>query len=363
MTHTQKPSPYSATRGDELSAATAGGHAPLRRLAPAAERERVIEALRDIARGSDSGSWLVHRLAAGKQAKLFTVRAPGARPVWEGHSEVVVKLYYSDLPRDRAALEDGFQSLHQLHALLDGTTVRGWHVRCPLPLLRCERPLAVVMTAVPGRTINSCLASRRRPSADVLESLAHASVDALERYWAGDLRPYGDPNLKNILFDEETRTLSLVDPGLPEEIYRCDDAPNRWYPASRDLAFLIYWTAVTVKSSLGRPGFQRRREQFAASMLRSAVCRQGSRAQQESFLDEIEACIRVHLRRIPVSYSPAGLWRRFVKAAATRTIRAILQEQKATRREDVPSRFSALAVNGAAAPAGRLAAEPQRVSA
>lgn len=333
------------------------------RVASVAERARVVEALRGLAPGDDGRDRLIHRLAAGKQAVLFTVRAADEQPVWEKHSELVVKLYLSDGPRERAALRDELESLHRLHARLNGISIRGWRVRCPLPIHQSEHPLALVMTAVPGDPINSLLGGRRRPDPDVLNSLADASIDALEKYWAGDLRPYGDPNLKNILFDQETRTLSFVDPGLPEEVYRCDDAPGRWYPASRDIAFLLYWTAVTVKSSLGRPHFQRRREQFAARMLEAALAKLGSSIERHSFLGEIEACTRVHLDRILLSRSPAGMWRRFVKALAARTIRAIIDGQRGGNVDPVTIEFRVSAAEGAAAPAARFASESKRASA
>jgi hypothetical protein len=42
-------------------------------------------------------------------------------------------------------------------------------------------------------------------------------------------------------------------------------------------------------------------------------------------LDDIEAGARVYLGRIQVSRSPAGIWRRFVRLVAARTIRRVIE--------------------------------------
>ena len=278
---------------------------------------RVADALGPVL-GSDASRWSVRRLADGGQARLFTARAE------EGAEEVIVKVYHDDTPRARDAARDEYDCLRRLHDRLDGTTHGGWTVRCPRPLHRCDDSPALVMTRVPGETLSRHLGRGEGPPPDVLDSLARAVVSCLRRYWEGDGRLYGDLILNNVLCDLPSRTLALVDPGLPAPYYLCDAAPRAWYPASRDLGFLLFWTASLVRPSLAHPVLHARQKRMTARMLRAFLDRLASPAERGAAVDEIAACSRIHLARIRVSTSPGGTWRRFVRRVAARTIEQTL---------------------------------------
>jgi hypothetical protein len=159
--------------------------------------------------------------------------------------------------------------------------------------------------------------------------MSHAIVSALRCYWAGDARLYGDLILNNILCDIPSRTLSFVDPGMPERFYLCESAPLSWYPASRDLGFLLFWTASLIRPSIAHPILHARQKLMAATIVRTFL--DGLEpARRLCAIAEIEACARLHIARMAVSASPRGVWRCLVKCAAATTITRILYELRAT---------------------------------
>jgi hypothetical protein len=281
---------------------------------------RVTDALRAVVGGTGESRLAVRRLAEGLQARLFSVRAQ------HDADELVVKAYRGEGPEERRAARDEFECLRRLHDRLDGTTRHGWTIRCPRPLHFCDRSLALVMTRVPGRTLSWHLARGGGPPPQVLDSISLAINSCLTRYWSGEPRLYGDLILNNVLCDLPSRTLSLVDPGMPERFYLCEAAPRAWYPASRDLAFLLFWTASLIRPSILHPILHARQKRMATRIVRTFVDDLGSDARRREATAEIEACARLHLGRIRVSASPGGLWRRFVRGAATRTIDRMLRE-------------------------------------
>ena len=292
---------------------------------PAPIPRRVAEVLGPVLRNTDGTGWSVRKLADGGQARLFTVEAREAEtpPAADG---LIVKVYYGDGVAEREAVRDEYECLRRLHARLDGTTQHGWRVCCPRPVHLCTRSAALVMTRVPGIPLSRHLASREGPPSEVLESVARAAVSCLRRYWEGEARLYGDLILNNILCDLPSRTLSLVDPGMPEPFYDCAAAPRAWYPASRDLGFLLFWTASLVRASIPHPVLHARQKRMTGRILRTFLEGFESAAERTDATNEIEACARLHLARMATPLSPQGIWRRLVKRATTRTVTRILRD-------------------------------------
>ena len=150
----------------------------------------------------------------------------------------------------------------------------------------------------------------------------------MERCWSvGQF--HGDLNFDNTLCDIANRGLSFVDLGLPTNSFPFgDDVPRRWYPASHDLAYMLYDTGMRVKSTIGNPKARLRQQLFAESTLRAFIETIGPFEEKQRLLDEIEACARVHLKGLFPS-SPRELWRMIVKKIAARRIDAILLRLKA----------------------------------
>ena len=109
--------------------------------------------------------------------------------------------------------------------------------------------------------------------------------------------------------------LSFVDPGMPEPSYLCDEVDRRVYPASRDLAYLMFDVATSERLWFGRPAARRRQRELADRVVHACLGGIGSAAAKAALLDEVDACARVHLRRIKASWSLAGTWRRLSRGS------------------------------------------------
>jgi O-antigen/teichoic acid export membrane protein len=291
----------------------------------------LLHVLHEFCPSSEANGWVTKRLNEGVQASIFAVGRPNGQPVWQTHNELAVKLYKPAVHPPVDVVHRQFAALSQLHTRLSGSAVHGWNIRSPLPLYQCGRPLALVMTMVPGRSLNSCLgvgkpfASVGDPlTSQTLESIAQAVVAAMERCWSFGSQAHGDFNFDNILCDVPTRTLSFVDPGVVDEALLCNEVSRDWYPASRDLAYLLFETSVSLRRTLGNPRARRRQQWMLDRVLRAFLQRIASADKRISLLDEIEACARVHLRMLHASWSPQGIWRLFLKRSASRYFDRIL---------------------------------------
>src|SRR5262249_24956886 len=100
----------------------------------------------------------------------------------------------------------------------------------------------------------------------------------------------------------------------------CDDVSKYWYPASHDLAFILFNTAVRVRSAIGKPGARRRQHIFAEGVLRAFVETIHPLERRRWLLDEIHACARAHLKSLDPSLSLRGLWHAVLGRAASRRI-------------------------------------------
>ena len=293
---------------------------------------RVAEVLEAVVGRLDGPGLVVRKLADGRQARLLSVPlAEDALPFTGGDAvgELIIKLYRDHGPAAQGAALDEFECLRRLYDRLDGRTHHGWKVRCPRPLHYNRRCNALVMTRVPGRTLSWHLAHGKGPAPALLDSICRGLDSCLLHYWAGEPRLYGDLILNNVLCDLPSRTLSLVDPGMPEPFYDCAAAPRSWYPASRDLGFLLFWTASLVRPSLAHPVLHARQKRLALRIVRTFVEGLSCEAERQEATAEIEACARLHVARMRVSGSPGGLWRGAVKRIATRTIDSFVHELRA----------------------------------
>jgi hypothetical protein len=280
----------------------------------------VVDVLQQFTQCSQESNWVIEQHDGGAQASIFVVRRCDGEPIRQRHHELVVKLYKSTGRQSVEVARDQFESLSRLHAQLNGSTVEGWKIDSPAPLYRCERPAALVMTMVPGRPLTHCLRTAGQVTAESIESIADAIVVVMERFWQADGGLYGELNFDNILCDVSRKRLSFVDPGSLEKVFLCDTVTKHWFPASRDLAYLLYDTETSVRTTIGNPGARQRQKRLAEKILRAFMKRAEHGYRNEYLLDEIGGCARMHLNRIKASWSPRGIWRSFVKQTASRSI-------------------------------------------
>jgi O-antigen/teichoic acid export membrane protein len=291
----------------------------------------VIGVLQHFTQSGKDADWVIETLGEGDQANVHSVRRQNRQWIWQTHRTLVIKLYKPEWAPKVEAVRRQFEALSRLRVVLHGHTINGWKISTPAPLFVCVSPLALVMTMVPGRPLTSLLDDADNVTPEVLDSVPRAVVAAMERCWSvGQL--HGDLNFDNILCDIANRGLSFVDLGLPTNSpFFDDDIPRRWYPASHDLAYMLYDTGTRVKSTIGNPKARLRQQLFAESILRAFIETIGPFEEKQRLLDEIEACVRVFLKslqRLRPS-SPRELWRMIVKKIAARRIDAILLRLKA----------------------------------
>lgn len=272
------------------------------------EVEQILKHLAEKDRAWD-GRWSIRLFGQGHQAQLYSAqRESGSGAISD---EVVVKLYKESSPADRIAFLSERHCLEVLSELLHGHALSGWSMCSPTLYYASDKPLALVMSALPGVTIKRWLKSSQN-SATEQASVARAILATLQLLWSRDVM-YGDLNLKNILYDPTKQTISFIDPGLPAEFYRCDQVSRDCGPASRDLAYLLFSVAVGAKSALGNPAAWSRQLLFVEMLLRQHLDWIDSSQRQAMLLDEIRLCTQVHVEGLNCSWSPAGLWRRLVK--------------------------------------------------
>jgi tRNA A-37 threonylcarbamoyl transferase component Bud32 len=285
----------------------------------------VRQVLHGFTQDPEATAWVIEPLNEGIQASLFSVHRKDGQLIGKSSSTVAVKLYKPTAQLDSAMVRRQFDALAQFHAKLHGRTMHGWKICTPVPLFRSESPRALVMTIVPGESLNSLLATADAVKPETLESITHAVVAALERLWLIEGQLHGDLNFDNILCDEATRTLALIDAGVIDKAVLCEEVSRQWYPASRDLAYLLFDTTVSLKKILGNPAARRRQQGLLERLLRVFLKRIGSAGAQQSLLDEVEACVQAQFERLQVLWSPRGLWRLFLRQTASRRIERILE--------------------------------------
>jgi hypothetical protein len=272
---------------------------------------------------------VIEQLNEGAQASVFAARRKDGRPIWQANHELAIKLYKSGARQEAEVVREQFASLERLHARLNGSSSDGWKVCVPAPVYRCEEPLALVMTLVPGRSLNACLETIDGVPGEALEPIARAVVAALEQCWSSDEQAHGDLNFDNILCDVPGQSLSFVDPGVIESDAHCAGVSRKWYPASRDLAYLLYDSGVTVRRTFGQRGARQRQQGLVERVLRVFLLKVGPGQDRQDLLDEIQACTRAHLKRLRMSGSPRGLWHVLLRRIAARRIDGILARLRA----------------------------------
>lgn len=285
-----------------------------------------IRVFRQFTRSSNESSLAIEQLGEGGQAHVFVIRSLDQRPIWHTHGSLVIKLYKPAAAQNPEMVGEQFYVLSRLHAALDGRIIDSWKIFVPKPLYICASPLALVMTVVPGRTLSLCLGNGDHATSEMLESAPRAIGSAMEGYWStNSSRRYGELCFDNILYDAAVKSLSFIDPGGPNVSLHYD-VTGRWYPASHDLAYLLYDTATSIKGTLGNPRARLRQQIFTENLLRAFVETIGPSKEKQSLLDEIELCAQAHVRQIGRSLSPRGLWHVVLRQVAFRRIDKFIEK-------------------------------------
>ncbi|HLH92145.1 MAG TPA: hypothetical protein VKX28_27255 [Xanthobacteraceae bacterium] len=283
---------------------------------------RAVEAL---VPGSDPEQWNITRLGEGDYSTVYTVASKGGQPIWQGHSQLVVKAYKPSAALSVATAQAEFDSLSRLHGALHGRVVEGWTIAMPTPLHLCTSPLALVMTAVPA---TNDLKSRAPADDDLpldrLEQLGRVLVAAMRPSWSrGEL--HGDLGLQNILYDVDSRTLSLIDPGTPECCRVCNEGRHNWRPAALELGHILRDLGTDVRDLIGNPTARLRRQVLVESALRAFLEPIGPAAERQRALGDIRTCAHTHLWKVlDGSSSLRGIWHALLGQIVVRRMDSML---------------------------------------
>jgi O-antigen/teichoic acid export membrane protein len=252
-----------------------------------------VRVLQTLMRSSNDEGWIIARLDEGDHAVIYRVQSQSQQPIWRTYHSLIIKLYKPAAPLKPEIVQAQFDALSRLHAALDGRTVAGWKISAPRPLSICNAPLALVMTAVPGRALKSCAAADDL-APEVLDAAARAFVGAMQECWSRD-EVHGDLAPRNILCDAQTRHLSFVDPGTPESCHVCNGTAKRRHPAVLDLAHVLWELGTDVMDTIGDPIARLRRQMFAENAARAFVATIGQAEDKQHVLNEIRACAHAHM--------------------------------------------------------------------
>lgn len=266
------------------------------------------------------------------QAEIYAVQSQDRQLIRHRHQSVAVKLYRRERAPHAALVQAEFESLSRLHAALSGRAIHGWSIHTPAPLYICESPLALVMTVVPGTPLSSLLLTSDNILPEVLEAAARAVLGAMQTFWSMG-RLHGDVSLDNILCDIVSKDLSFIDLGGPvRSFYRSDYITRRWkrwYPASHDLAYMLFDATVRGQRTFVQPGFDSQQQMFAENVLRAFIETVHPCEERKRLLDEIRACAQAHLKNLDLSLSPRGLWHVLLRYRASRHIDRLLARVRA----------------------------------
>ncbi|MBX9823655.1 MAG: lipopolysaccharide biosynthesis protein [Xanthobacteraceae bacterium] len=294
-----------------------------RAIAYATNMEKIVPVLRRLATSVDPLKVQPLDLD-GCQGHIFTATFDKSNSGID--ATYVIKLYRSDRNLDVREIYAQYESLGRVHATLNGCVLHGWTICIPAPVLVSNEPLALVMTRAPGRKLTTCL-YERAATKDIEHPAVRAFSGAMINLWAAGLS-HGDLTLANVLCDERTQFLSLVDCGPKSECQAYAKARCWRDLATHDLAHLLSHEGETLLETWGRQDRLRQRRLFVEGVLRAALGTEPSYAGKTAFLAELSRCARAHLAEPAPFYGHLGLWQLLKRNMTLRRMNAILQRME-----------------------------------
>lgn len=251
----------------------------------------VLRLLRQFMSGFDWENSDISWIGGGEHADVFKIMPQCVEPFDESHAGIVLKLYKPEAALTFDRVKEQFSSLADLHAMLDGFQCNGWRVCVPRPLYLSHSPLAFAMTAVPGHVIDASASPITREN---IRSAARAFIGAMQRCWLSGQR-HGDLGLSNVLFDFETRMISIIDPGTRESCRTCSEVERFPSALASDLAHALCDLVRDATDLTGRPSWHPNRSAFVMAVLAAMFERQASMAEKQRMLRDLWECFEEHL--------------------------------------------------------------------
>ena len=265
----------------------------------------------------------VTRLGAGAESHVYLV-SPNSL-AFDGicDPQIAVKLFDRRAISDQKLLLQIFRT-QALYDALDGMRHDGWTYRIPKILTYSITPPAIVMSRVSGKTLNSLMIHPGLPAEPDISKLARTLVAGLAVLWA-QRKSHGDLNFDNVLLDQSSRTISLIDPGpstagLPH-VHFCDE----YGPAIGDLSYLLF------EVSLGFPvyrmvGHDSQPARLAILLVRAFIESQMGNSTNDALRHAFRATTLRYVMMLRPEASLRGLWLRYLRSVAMRRIQFMLDQ-------------------------------------
>jgi O-antigen/teichoic acid export membrane protein len=259
----------------------------------------------------------IRKLGEGHEAVIFGVSfASDSTPA---PPPLAIKLYKPAITCAVETVQARFKALVECREALASHAGSDWTTTVPVPLLVSRMPLALVMTAVPGKPILQSSGRNAYPGPHESDRIACAVVSALEELWSRGLQ-HGDLNLENMLADSNEKTISLIDPSEPAKFCEAGNGEDPWFHASCDLGHLLYEEATNLRRFIGRRGLRQRRMEFVNDILCTKLNSVTGLSAKISFVAQVGNLGHAHFVMLQGSWSPRGLWRMLLKTIAARRI-------------------------------------------
>lgn len=286
------------------------------------DKAAINRVLLQFMKGSDWKNCDIRWIGGGEHADVFKATPQYREEFDHKVGSIVVKLYKPDAALKPERVEEQFRSLLDLHAILNGFQLNGWKVYVPRPLHVSRSPLAFAMTAVPGNSIDAC---RSSVTPDTIHCAARVFASAMELCWSSGLR-HGDLGLSNVLFDFETKTISVVDAGTRESCRTCSEIARFPSAQASDLAHALCDVVRDATDLTGRPPAHANRDAFVKAVLAAVLDRQTTTLKKRQVLNRIWKCFEEHLvESFGPSWSLKGVPQQVAKLIARRRARSIIE--------------------------------------
>jgi O-antigen/teichoic acid export membrane protein len=285
----------------------------------------VIRVLQDFAKGIDDSRCEIVRIGEGGHAELSALMSNDQKPLWHTYPMLVTKLYKPEPITVPEMVQAQFESLSSLHTALDGRKINGWQISVPRPLHICKSPLGLLMTPVPGKTLDACVASTSDDlSVQLLVDAARSVAIAMQMCWSAGGR-HGDLSISNILLDFKAKKISLIDAGTVDSCHSCNDGLGD-YAVPSELAHLLAHVACDVMHLVAGEPARLVKELFVETVLLTIIEDIRSEEEKLRLLNEIWNCLEQHLTEfLEQSWSVKGVVHRFGKTIVTNRARSILK--------------------------------------
>lgn len=282
--------------------------------------------LDDFVGAIETARYTIAYLGEGDHSQVYAAWIRDAQPDPESNRRLILKVYKPEAMLSVGMAEAQAGSLSRLHASLDGQVINGWTISVPIPLHVCKAPLALIMTAVPGKDLKSQMTADDELNPSILESLGRTVAAAMQQCWSRG-QMHGDLGLQNILYDIHSRNVAFIDPGTRECCVVCMAKNSRWTLGATELGHILRDLGTDVRDFSGNSLARVRRKIFTTSALRAFIETIDLPQTKRTVLSEIFECAQAHLSEvIEASWLLRTFFRRPLTLFVARRMNEVLAE-------------------------------------